>query len=432
VNYVVYPIIAAAMLAAYLSYPDHALGTGAYAPGIVKFLPDLLSLVTLVYVAIEGVRQRFRYVNGKYVLLFGAITVLMLCGPLANQEAPGAIMNGARIYLRAIPLFFLPAVVKFAERDIQRYLLMILGLSLLQVPVAVAQRLATAARGWFTGDYVFGTLMISGILSIFLIAVLCVMAALTLRGRISKLWFALCFMTLVIPMSINETKVTVILLPLGLLVTAALASPPGRRLRSMLQGLGLLACAAAVFVPLYDYYNTLHNPSPFTIEEFFSDPGNIDQWLNKSAGVGTGEEAGRGTALMAPVEAFSRDPARLVFGLGLGNASQSGLGPQFSGRYAGLYGNFVVEESISGFLFELGFLSTALILLLHWTVLRDILFVGRHDQGLYGAIAPGYVGAWIAITISLFYLTIHNFESISFMAWFFAGLFAARRERLKA
>jgi hypothetical protein len=209
-----YLVIVAAMSAAYLSSLDVSI-----VPGVVRFLPDLLSALTVVYVAAAGIRQRFRYVNMKYWLIFGAIGVVMVCGPVVNHEAPGPMVAGMRYYLRAIPFFFLPAIAGFSDRDIQRYMNLIFAFSLLQAPLAVSQRVASEAKGWFTGDYVYGTLMISGILSLFLIAVLCVMSALMLRGRFSKIWFAVCFVVLIIPMSINETKVTVFLLPLGLLTT---------------------------------------------------------------------------------------------------------------------------------------------------------------------------------------------------------------------
>jgi hypothetical protein len=73
-----------------------------------------------------------------------------------------------------------------------------------------------------------------------------------------------------------------------------------------------------------------------------------------------------------------------------------------------------------------------LVLLLHWVVLRDTIYVYKHQgDDLVGTIAFGFVGAWATITVGLFYLAIHTFESLSFMFWFFAGLFAARREKLQ-
>jgi hypothetical protein len=421
-----YLVIVVCMLAAFVSSPDVGL-----APGVVKFLPDLMSVCTVIYVVLAGTRQRFRYVGFKYWLIFAALTLAIVCGPLINHEAPGAVINGMRYYLRAIPFFLLPAVVEYSEEDLKRFMYLILALSLLQCPVAVYQRYTVAESNQFSGDPVIGTLMISGILSLFLISVLCVMGSLMVRGRVGKIWYACCFVMLVLPMSINETKVTIFLLPLALLVTFALAARPGRRIAVTLSALGLLVLGSAIFVPLYNYFNTLHNPNPWTVQEFLTNNALFSAYMNKPAGVGTGEEAGRSTALLAPFQQLGHDPINLTFGLGLGNASESSLGTQFTGEYATLYWNFAHELSMSMFLFEVGLFGTTLILLLHWMVLRDAIYVFRRDPGLLGALAPGYVGAWVTTTVGLIYVTVHTFESLSYMFWFFSGLLAARRMHLQ-
>jgi hypothetical protein len=422
----VYLIIIACMLASYVSSPDVGL-----APAVVKFLPDLLSVSTGLYVVLAGTRQRFCYVGFRYWLIFAALGLAVIIGPLVNNESVGAIVAGSRYYLRAIPLFFLPAVFDFSEKDLKRIMYLLLALSLLQSPIAVYQRYTVFERNSYSGDAVIGTLMTSGILSLFLIAVLCVMGSLMLRGRIGKLWYAACFVALMLPMSINETKVTVFLLPLALLVTFALAARPGKRILVIASALGLLVLGGVIFVPLYDYFNTMHNPVPFTIEDFLTNSDQLNTYMDKKAGVGTGEEAGRLDALRAPINALAHDPVQLTFGLGLGNASHSSLGAQFTGKYDTIYWNFVQELSITAFLFELGLFGTTLIVIFHWMLLRDALYVSRRDSGLIGDLAPGYIGTWVTVTVGLLYSTLHTFESLSFMFWFFSGLIAAQRERLK-
>jgi hypothetical protein len=421
-----YLVILASMLAAYLTSPEVQI-----APAVVKFLPDLLSVATALYVIMAGTRRHFQYISFKYWMVFAALTLAIVSGPLVNHEAPGPIINGMRYYLRAIPFFFLPAVVDYTEEDLNRFMKLILGLSLIQCPIAILQRYTVAQHNQFSGDPVVGTLMISGILSLFLISVLCVMGSLTVRGRVGKIWYACCFLTLVLPMSINETKVTIFLLPLALIVTFSLAARPGRRLAMTLSAVGLLLLGSAIFVPLYNYFNTLHNPNPFTVQDFLTNSELFNNYMDRQAGVGTGEEPGRTTALIAPFQQLSHDPIKLTFGLGMGNASASSLGTQFTGRYASLYWNFAHELSMSMFVFEIGVFGSALVLLLHWLVLRDAFYVARHDSGLLGALAPGYIGAWVTTTVGLVYLTIHTFESLSFMFWFFSGLLAAQRRRLE-
>ena len=420
-----YVVICAIMLAAYLTTAEVRL-----APGFVKLLPDALSALVAVYVVATGARQQFRDVDPKYWLLFGALGLVFVCGPIVNQEGPGPIVNGMRYYLRAVPFFFLPAVCSFEDRDLRRYGALLLAFAFLQLPTSIDQRLTLAAEGRFTGDYVYGTLLISGVLSMFLISVLCVLGALTVRGRFPKKWFALCFVLLVIPMSINETKVTLVLLPLGLLITFVLASKPGRRLRTVFSVLGLLAIAGVILVPLYNYYNTLNNPYPLTIADFF-DSDILKNYFLMEGRVGSGDQAGRGDSIILPFKQFSDDPVRLVFGLGMGNASQSSLGSQFSGYYQSLYWPYVQTTSVSAFLFEVGLLGTLLILTLHFVLLRDAIAVMKNDRGLLADLAPGYVAAWTVITTGLFYLAIHTVESLSFIFFFLSGLLATRQAQMK-
>jgi hypothetical protein len=423
-----YVVIVVVMTAQYLTSPEmHLL------PGFAKYLPDLLSAMTMLYVFGAGVRQGFRNVSLKYWLIFGALGLIIICGPIINQEPPGPIVAGGRYYIRSIPLFFLPAVLDLSDRDLIRYGKLIVGMTLLQLPVSAYQRIKGVSLGEFTGDIVIGTLMDSGVVTLFTIAVLCVLGALTLRGRMSKLWFVVCFVPMLITVSINETKVTAILLPLAVITTFIVASKPGRRIGGAFRALVVMAAAAAIFVPFYNSLNKKDDGTQsFTIQQFLTDPNALNKYMELQAGAGTGKEAGRGDAMAEPFRALSGDPIKLAFGLGIGNVSKSGLGPQYSGRYQLEYWNFALVLSMSAFLFEIGVFGTSLVLILHLMVLMDAFYVSKHDEGFKATLALGYVGAWLVVTIGLFYATIHAFESISFLFWFYSGVFAARRQQLES
>jgi hypothetical protein len=362
----------------------------------------------------------------------------MACGVLVNADQPGPVLSGLRYYLRAIPLFFLPAVVDFSERQVRKYLSLIVALSLLQVPIAIYQRYTIFIWSRFSGDDVRGTLMDSGVLSLFLICVLCVATALMLRGRLGKVHYGALLLLLVIPMSINETKATVFLLPIGLLITCIVSAAPHKRGRVALAGVALLVVAAGVFIPVYDFFATAHvygssEGAENTIGKMFTDKNFFSNYLDAKTAVGTDKkEAGRVDALTAPFASFSSDPVRLAFGLGVGNASRSPLGPQFIGRYQRTYGIFASETSAAALLVETGVLGLALVLLLHYMVFQNTLAFARQDKGFFGAIACGWAGAWVVITLGIFYTSCHVFDSISFIAWFFTGLIVAKQQRLSA
>ncbi|HEY6456419.1 MAG TPA: hypothetical protein VIY90_14190 [Steroidobacteraceae bacterium] len=430
----IYVMIAAVMLAPHLASP---FGNNIL-PVYAKYLPDVLSMVVAIYVVAAGTQQRFRYLNGKYLVAFGALTVVIVCGVLVNDDQPGPVLSGLRYYLRAIPFFFLPVVVDFGERQIVKYLVMIATLSLVQVPVAIYQRYTIYIWSRFSGDDVRGTLMHSGVLTIFLISVLCVATALMLRGRLGKMAYGALLLLLLIPMSINETKVTVFLLPIGLLITSIMSAPPKKRIRVTMAGVALIVVAGAVFIPIYDFFATAHvygraEGAEESIGQMFTDKNFFGNYLDAKTQIGTDKtEAGRVDALTAPLASFSDDPVRLAFGLGVGNASTSPLGAQFVGRYQRSYGIFASETTAATFLVETGVLGLALVLLLHFLVLQDTLVLARQGEQLLGVIACGWTGAWIVITIGNFYIPCHIYDSVSFLPWFFSGLIAARRQRLLA
>ncbi len=423
-------VIPVLMLSVYLSSQDvHLL------PAFMKFLPEVFTLIGAAIVTIAGVHQNFRYVSGKYLMVFAALVVVIACGIFVNQVPPGPILAGMRYYLRAIPFFFVPAVFNFNDRQIKRLMLLLLAFSLLQVPLAVFQRYMLAMTGHTSGDKVYGTMMASGNLSIFLICELCVAAAMTLRGRLSKVMFLGLFLIFMLPMSINETKITVFALPLGLMTTVIVGSPRGKRLSVTGLALAAIAAGALIFVPLYDFFNTWNNNDlnhRDRIEDFLTQPDKMSSYLDTKAGVGSHREAGRVDAITVPLKELSREPGTFGFGFGIGNATKSSLGPQFSGRYEPVYGIYSTETSMATFMLETGMFGAVLVLLLHWMIFRDAIDVMRWDQGLVGMIALGWIGSSIIIGACLFYITLHTSEPLSYLFWFFSGMIAARRCRLIA
>jgi hypothetical protein len=400
------------------------------APSGVKFLPEVLSLVVAAYVVLAGPRQRFQLVPAGYWLIFIAISLVILCGAFINAPAPGPLMGGIRFYLRGIPMFFLPAVFHYSEQDIKRQLRLLVWIAILQLPIAVYQRYQVMLHHRWTGDPVFGTMQISSILSIFLIGVICVAAAMMLRGRLSKLKFFWLFVLCVIPTTINETKGTVLLLPLGLIATLLVGSPPRRRLRIAVSALTLVAVFGALYIPIYNYFAAADNPYPYTVEQFFSSKKFMTQYLDKQSDLGSTGEVGRIDSLLVPLQTFASDPIKLAFGVGAGNASVSSLGQNYTGQYYGVLGRYAAMSSGATFIIEIGVLGLGLVMILYWMILRDTFVVALHDSTIVGDIALGWLGFTLVIIVSTFYKSLQNFESLSYLFWYFSGMIAAQRLRL--
>jgi hypothetical protein len=328
--------------------------------------------------------------------------------------------------VRAIPWFLVPAVYAFSERQIKVQLKVLLGIAFLQLPLAVQQRLTTHALERVTGDWTSGTLMLSSTLSVFLICAVSVAFALYMRGYLRGRAMMLCLLLLV-PTVINETKATLLLLPIGIVAVFLASASSGRRLRAVFQALCVLAVFMALAVPTYDYL-IRDRPYATPIKEFVTDSERLERYVWKKQGVGTTKEVGRVDAALVALTAVSSDPARFVFGYGIGNVSDSALGHGFVGAYNSLYGPFI-EWSFSLIVFELGLGGLFVILVLMSLVYRDARFVTRHRDSLIGAVAAGWIGVTIVMVISTLYMPLITQTSLSYLFWYFAGLIAAERMR---
>jgi hypothetical protein len=405
------------------------LAASAAAPAILKFVPELLSVVVALYVVFEGVRKRFQYVSAKYWIVFGCMTLIILCGILTNGVGTGPTVAGIRAYVRAIPMFLLPAVCAFSDKQKMQQLKLLVGIGLLQVPFAAYQRYIVWSEGRFSGDSVSGTLLHSGALSVTLICIVLVLAGFSLRKQVGRVTFLVLFFTLLLPTMINETKATVVLLPLGLLTTLVIGSPPGKRVRVVVWAMLLLAAFAAVLIPVYDFTQE-HNPYHNSLVGFFTNEKQLGGYMEaKNAGIGATHQVGRSDAVLIPAQYLAHDPVRLAFGLGLGNASHSSLGQNFIGQYYGLFQSFVIT-SFTVFMLEIGVLGTALVFLLYWLVFSDALYVARRDDSMVGSVAIGWTGVVVVMSIATFYMTTHAFNSLAFLYWYFSGMVAARRTQM--
>jgi hypothetical protein len=402
--------------------------SGLALPNVFKLVPEILSLVTAFIVVFAGVRDRFQFVAAKYWLVFAFAAFVMLSGIVINQVGTGPTVAGMRMYLRAIPFFFLPAVFQFTDEQIKQQLKVLLVLGFLQVPIAGLQRWIVYSEGRWTGDEVIGTLQISSILSIFLISSVLLLVGLRLRNHIDKSTFLLSGILLLIPTMINETKGTLVLLPIGLLVALSIGVRRGQRIRVAAVALALFVGFGGVFIPVYDFF--MRNASfDASIVEFFTDEEKLGKYLAKEgAGVGAtdAESVGRGDAIRISVEYMSREPIRFAFGLGLGSVSNSSLGESFAGPYRHLF-QYIATMSFSVFLLEIGSLGVAAVFSLYWLVFWDSIAVARNDEGLHGAFAIGWGGVTVVIVLATVYKSIHVFESLSYLFWYFSGLMSARR-----
>ena len=145
----------------------------------------------------------------------------------------------------------------------------------------------------------------------------------------------------------------------------------------------------------------------------------------------TDRPAGRLDSVLIPLRDLASDPAKLAFGYGVGNASNSSLGTQFVGEQYPKFSIFMIH-AFARITLELGIVGLALVLILMWLVFVDALKVARRDDGIFGVVAAGMVGAVVIVAVSIVYKDLIGQLSMSFLFWYLAGLVAAQRMRIAA
>lgn len=402
-------------------------------PSVLHFLPEGMSVIVVLYVLFAGTRDRFRLVAPKYWFAFGAMAVVITCGIINGSPGVGPALSGARFYLRAVPMFFLAAVLPLTEEQIRRQLKWLLLLALIQVPVALYQRWVIESEGRSTGDDVRGTVMDSGILTLFLVCVVLVLTGMLLRKRIRPLWYWILFFVLLIPTTLNETKVTVFYVPFGLLLTLLLSAERGKKLKYIAMATAALVVAGALFIPIYNFTQE-NNPykNERDITQFFSSEKQVNKYLSSDVGgVGTKKDVRRGDAIVVPYEYLARDPVKLMFGLGMGAVTPSNFGKNFEGPYYLLFHKFLII-SFTFFLLEFGVFGLIIIVVLFWMQFRDTLAVSNRDPSIVGALAAGWNGVVVIFAIDVVYTIFHEFVSVTYLYWYFSGLICARCVALAA
>ncbi|KAF0191339.1 MAG: hypothetical protein FD165_1935 [Gammaproteobacteria bacterium] len=433
-NKLVYSIILAVFFSSYLASGIHRA---------FNLVPEILSGIVLVVILARIATYRSLCLSPKYLVL-GVLAVLhAVSGMILNTVDPGTIVTGLRPYLKWIPLFLLPAVYRFSEQEISGQIKLILILGLMQSPLAFFQRFVQY-RDAATGDFVTGTLgeSASGVLSIFLLSVIAVVIAFYVRGRLRFPQMLLLTLALFLPTTINETKVTLLLLPLAIVVPYIVAS--NRLSMAQLVVIPVLgALLTTGFVVIYDYAGSMWGArgiSEFVDKEadsyLYSESDATRENLLEKNRIGSGlqlpeelitpdEGGGRVEKLLLPLKNLSDNPLRLWVGLGVGNASPSIINV-FSGTYSGRIGKISSETLSSFLLWEVGvggiiILFTFLIILMY-----DTYKIGKEKNTL-GVLAAGWFGVLVIVLLTVPYLNLFYANVLVFLFAYISGYISAER-----
>ena len=387
-------------------------------------MPEVLSSIAMLVVLLKVMNGARFYFDWRYGVFLTVLLFTLAFGFVVQDVQAGPMLAGVRSYVKFLPFFLLPAVHRFTPRQLRVQLTLLLGLALLQPLLAFYQRFVEFGDSMHTGDPVRGTLTTSSVMSLFMVAAIAAVVVLYLRGRLRLPTMLALSVWLFAATTINETKATLLLLPVALLLPALLMPGRARVVRRLLP---LAACGAlgiAAFAGVYDYlgqYRTNKEP----IGDFFLGGESLSRYVYTGAANTDQPYIGRFDSIEIALEHTTTDPLTLAFGFGAGNVSESFM-PEFSGRYADYYVRFGVGQTqITQFLWEIGVVGTLAYLFLYYVVARDAFSLARSKDPA-APIGQFWAVVVVIMTVALLYKSVLAMNDSGYLFWYLSGLVASR------
>lgn len=419
-------------------------------PRQTTWLPEMFSAAIFVIVIAHAALKKNLVIHPKYVLLFVILLLQLLAGAILNSVDPGTAFAGIRYYFKYAPLFLLPAVYNYSDREMKGQLKFLLVLALIQFPVVIYQYFIfdDPNHTYQDPDLVSGTLQVGSILSIYLVSVISILLAFYIKQKIKFSHFFVLLLLLFIPTTINETKGTLILFPISVFVIVITARVLRENARQLIPILAMLPILFGAFLLVYNTYFAEGATRERGLISFFTDPERgIKEYLytgdaevidaaavlKKDTSV-VGEKTGRDVnvgrirrvdAVILPFRVLSHEPSKLLLGLGMGNVSESFIG-RFSGEYVEIKNMNHTQIEIASMVWEIGVLGLFTFLLFFYFIFQDAKKLARSNNMLPGIIATGWTGVVVMLVLSMPYKNFMIFNVIGFLFWYFSGYVAAK------
>lgn len=404
-----------------------------FIPRSVTWSVELLTMLCAAIVALRfAVGSRFM-IHAKYLFLAIAAAAVVLLGLLYNGTKMETLVIGIRQYFRFIPFFLLSAVYSFSENEFQKQLRILLAFALLQLPVSVFQRIYFFyIKHISTGDVVSGTILSSGIMSIFLICAISVWYAMYLKNRITLKDFTLIGFCLFLPCTINETKATLVLLPSAFLIPTICerGQAYSKKTRNLLRIAITCAICLAILIPVHTYFtDSVRAPTIFELSE---NAGKLREYFYRGEdAIKKGGHVRRFDAIAFACKDLAKDYYRLAFGYGMGNVSLSYFSDATGGIYAKVADYKPNSMTLTKLLWEFGISGVILYILFLVFVYQDArLLCGTED--IFGVFASGWCAVVIIMAVTIPYLNTIQNDVLSFLFWYFSGIMAGKALRYRA
>lgn len=393
----------------------------------ITWLPDILSIAATLVILAASVSGFDNRLPRRYQLYLVTFILIILVGVIVNTVSAGPLISGIRYYLKYIPFFLLPFAYHFTSKDLNWQRGWLILLIAVQVPVAAFQRLVLYPTD--LGDRITGTVMISSLLTVLLVCAISIIVSLYVKKQLSlKVMLFICIF-LSFPTTLNETKSSVIFLPLAFMLPFFLSSGSDKKIGQLL-AIGLVATVVmAAFVTIYDYF--IVPRWGYGISDFLALDGRTAEYLYK--GVEADEDIdsiGKIDGYFLALSVLAKDPLHLLFGLGMGNVSNSfieGLDGEYWSQYA-KYG--VGTTTISNLLWELGVIGLMLHFWVLWLIFKDAKYLST-TSGRWGALGLGWMIVTIIVFISFGYKRFFYENLMGYIFWFYSGIVIVYAQRLR-
>jgi hypothetical protein len=391
-------------------------------------LPELMSAIAMVVVLARLTAGARISLDGRYAGFIVALLLTIVVGFVVQDVPAGAAVAGIRAHLKFLPFFLLPMVYRFSSSELRVQFLLLLVLLLGEAPLALYQRFIEYADMMQTGDVVRGTATTSSALSMLMMCGIAAVVSLYLRGLIRFTTVIVVMGVFVLPTTLNETKATLLLLPLAVLVPA-LVMPRGSRAVSRLLPVAALGAVAMIaFIAVYDSL-IRYSPTGEPIAQFVGETSYLRYLYSGAADEGA-NYIGRFDSLEFALQGIGRDPLTAAFGLGAGNVSTSFL-PQFDGEYAAYYDRYGVGMTqMTNLLWQVGFVGVVAYLSLYYFVLGDARALAR-SGGTDALLGQIWVGVTLIMIFALIYKSTFAMNELGYPFWFYSGVVAARVAELR-
>ena len=384
-------------------------------PRQITWLPEVLSIIVFLYILLNAMKYKKIPFEAPYLLVY-LFAGLTLFGIIINNVNATVAIAGVRNHLKFLPFFLLPFYYDFSDDFMKKFIKFMLFFSFLQCPVAVLQRLLFETR---SGDPVGGTLgaSTSGVLSLFCAFMIIFWTSYYFKYHLRPKNYLLGLIILFLPMAINETKISLFLIPI-IFFSIILFIPEAKgKIRSLVAIFICTAMLSGIYGYVYNYYYA--STPERRIDTYITNPKKSLDYIYYDKYTGSGKLS-RIPQIIFAYKNINNNPKNFLFGVGAGNASDSFFAAAV-GEYFYSYKVLKIDRIFIGnMLWEYGILGTLLYFGICITFFFKCLSL-KQFSGIPGVLSIGFLGLSLVLLISTIYLNTMRVNLYGYLYWFLAG-----------